>query len=394
MNFNIGLNKLVKLFDPRKVVSNDDDYVGRSEYALQNRNIVFYVGGGNDAVVAAFIQEELEKLSFYFQELGCQFVFHPALQKELMNDVLSALLYHFPQWQGAEKEIYEHIQGIDSNQFYKTINEVYAQGNIQTSSFLLVRETFYENDLKIYPIDADQPLSNGISKLLSDIDGYLDSLKLKINPISQYNPIERKETEKYNAENSFEIEASRISREVAEQIQSLLKAGQNKALLNIYNTLIKQTKLYKPELFRKFTEINNSETEMSLSRLVVDTQYRIWLTDYNNLEIVMTPLPKALYLFFLKHPEGVMLHNLVDHKKELLSIYERITNSSSTFEIKKRINDMVDVRKNSLNEKCSRIKEAFVLKMADYIAENYYITGERRGVKKITLTNNLKTFNY
>ena len=278
-------------------------------------------------------------------------------------------------------------------QFYEAIREFYGQNNLQNSFFLLVRETWDGFDTKAYSISEDQPINNEIVKLLHDIDRYLKSLKPRNNSISHYNPLERKEKEKYNAEAAFENEASRISREVEEQIQTLLKAGQNKALLNIYSTLLKQTKLYKPELFKKFHELNQVKIETPLSRLVVDKQFRIWLPDYNNLEIEMTPLPKTLYLFFLKRPEGIMLHDLVDHKKELLSIYSHVTNSSSNSEIKGRINDMTDMRKNSLNEKCSRIKEAFVSKLEDSIAQNYYVTGRRGNVKYVVLSDNLRLFN-
>lgn len=393
ISFNAGLNNFLKLFDSPKVESNDDASLFLSDISPQRSNVILYVGGSNDEVASGLIQQEFQKISNYFNEMGCDFVFYPALKSTGLREVTSSLSYHFPIWLGHEKEAHEYIQGIDSMQFYEAIREFYGQNNLQNSFFLLVRETWDGFDTKAYSISEDQPINNEIVKLLHDIDRYLKSLKPRNNSISHYNPLERKEKEKYNAEAAFENEASRISREVEEQIQTLLKAGQNKALLNIYSTLLKQTKLYKPELFKKFHELNQVKIETPLSRLVVDKQFRIWLPDYNNLEIEMTPLPKTLYLFFLKRPEGIMLHDLVDHKKELLSIYSHVTNSSSNSEIKGRINDMTDMRKNSLNEKCSRIKEAFVSKLEDSIAQNYYVTGRRGNVKYVVLSDNLRLFN-
>lgn len=394
MNFTTGLNRLLKLFYNPEEESNTETSVYLSDISLQKKNIVFYVGGSNDEVVASFIQQKFEKISGHFKELDCEFIFYPALKERDINEGLTTLSYHFPMWRSHEREINEYILGISPFQFYKTICEVYAQEISQTSFFMLARETRSGVDTKIWTIDTD-PIENSIVNAINDINRYFISLRPRVTDrVSLYSPTHKeKKKEKYNAEDAFGIEASRISREVAEQIQTLLKAGQSKALLNIYHTLIKQTKLHKPELFRKFNEINSTETETPLSRLVVDAQYRIWLTDYDNLEIVMMPLPKTLYLFFLKHPEGMMLHDLVDHKKELLTIYSRITNSSSTSEIKRRINDMTDLRKNSMNEKCSRVKEAFVLKMTESIARNYYITGGRSEMKRIALPNNLRTFN-
>lgn len=103
------------------------------------------------------------------------------------------------------------------------------------------------------------------------------------------------------------------------------------------------------------------------------------------MEIVMTPLPKTLYILFLLHPDGIMLHDLVDHRKELLEIYDQVTNSSNPGEILKRIDELTDMRNNSVNEKCFRIKEAFVSKMDESVARHYFIDGERKQVKKILL---------
>ena len=52
--------------------------------------------------------------------------------------------------------------------------------------------------------------------------------------------------------------------------------------------------------------------EQKLSRLHITKDYRIILTDYDNIEIVMTPLPKALFLLYQKHPNGIMFSYLSD----------------------------------------------------------------------------------
>ncbi len=78
----------------------------------------------------------------------------------------------------------------------------------------------------------------------------------------------------------------------------------------------------------------------------------------------------------------MMFHDLVDHRKELMHIYGRISNSSTNREMAKRIDDLTDVRLNSINEKCSRIKGAFVKKMYTNIAERYYINEGRNALKR------------
>ena len=131
------------------------------------------------------------------------------------------------------------------------------------------------------------------------------------------------------------------------------------------------------------------EEQPTLSRLVIDKDFRIFLPDYNNVEITMSPLPKAVYLLFLKHPEGILFKHLHDYYSELLDIYKQISNRVVEKNILRSIQDITDPSKNSINEKCTRIREAF-LKQFDYVyAQHYFITGKRGEPKKITLPREL-----
>ena len=121
-----------------------------------------------------------------------------------------------------------------------------------------------------------------------------------------------------------------------------------------------------------------------LSRLHVRYE-RIFLPDYNNVEIKMPPLSKAIYLLYLRHPEGIKFSNLPEYRKELLSVYEMISGRDSREDIRRSIDDVTDPTRNFINEKCSRIKQAFLRVFDDSIARNYYITGERGEAKKILL---------
>jgi hypothetical protein len=126
-----------------------------------------------------------------------------------------------------------------------------------------------------------------------------------------------------------------------------------------------------------------------ISRLVVDNQWRIFLPDFNNLEIEMGPLPKTIFIFLLRHPEGVMFKQMREHIDELTKIYTSIGNRASMENIKKSMLELTDPRSNSINEKCSRIKEAFIAKMDDHVACNYYVTGDRSSNKGIKIDRSL-----
>ena len=141
--------------------------------------------------------------------------------------------------------------------------------------------------------------------------------------------------------------------------------------------------------------------EIALHRLFKPTQKlsrihirygRIFLPDYNNMEIKMPPLSKAIYLLYLRHPEGIKFSYLPDHRNELLHLYELISGRDNREDIRRSIDDVTDPTRNSINEKCSRIKQAFLREFDDSIAHNYYITGERGEAKRILLPTEMVTW--
>ena len=110
------------------------------------------------------------------------------------------------------------------------------------------------------------------------------------------------------------------------------------------------------------------------------------------MEIKMPTLSKAIYMLYLRHPEGIMFSYLPDYRDELLHLYGMISGRDNREEIKRSIDDVTDPTRNSINEKCSRIKQAFLREFDDSIARNYYITGERGEAKKILLSRDLVTW--
>ena len=57
-------------------------------------------------------------------------------------------------------------------------------------------------------------------------------------------------------------------------------------------------------------------TEQPLLKLFISKNYKIFLGDERK-EVHMEPLVKAVYLLFLKHPEGIVFKNLPAYRQEL-----------------------------------------------------------------------------
>lgn len=117
------------------------------------------------------------------------------------------------------------------------------------------------------------------------------------------------------------------------------------------------------------------------SRVYVDDNFRIFLPEFNNLEIILTPAVKTVYFLFLLYPEGIYFKDLILHKDELEKIYALVNRFENKDKVKEVVGHLIDPMDNSINEKCARIKNAFVSAFRDDIAEDYYIDGAR-GCKK------------
>ena len=110
---------------------------------------------------------------------------------------------------------------------------------------------------------------------------------------------------------------------------------------------------------------------------------------YNDIEVKMEPLIKAVYFLFLKHPEGITFKELTDYREELLEIYKGLKPMGLNKRTIQSIEDVTNPLLNSINEKCARIRAAFINKFDEHLAKNYFVTGERGEAKKISLPRDL-----
>ncbi|MGM9868940.1 MAG: hypothetical protein ACI30R_04860 [Sodaliphilus sp.] len=128
-----------------------------------------------------------------------------------------------------------------------------------------------------------------------------------------------------------------------------------------------------------------------LSKLTITKDLRIVLNDYECMEIRMEPINKAVFLLFLNHEEGIPLKCLSDYRSELESYYTRLSHDDIE-KRKKAIEMLIDPANNSIHEKLSRIRQAFIAKFEEDLAENYFITGARGEAKRIALPREMVTW--
>lgn len=129
--------------------------------------------------------------------------------------------------------------------------------------------------------------------------------------------------------------------------------------------------------------------QIKFSRITITKDCTVLLTDYDNKEVKMEPMTKAVFLLYLKHPEGIAFKQLPDYRKELADIYERIKPLGLNDRVVKSIEDVTNPLLNSINEKCSRVKAAFLPLVDASLVDHYYIIGKGGEEKKILLPRNL-----
>ena len=156
-----------------------------------------------------------------------------------------------------------------------------------------------------------------------------------------------------------------------EKTQSLL--AEIKALQDKYGVSI-----YELEAVLTYT--------VKLSRLRITKRREIILEDFDRREVRMDTLTKAVFLLYLKHPEGICYKDLIDHRAELEDIYMSITGRGELDAIRKSIDDLVSpLVSNSINEKVSKVKKAFRDVVDERVARFYYIDGDKGTAKGIAL---------
>lgn len=128
--------------------------------------------------------------------------------------------------------------------------------------------------------------------------------------------------------------------------------------------------------------------EVSPSRIVIPRYENIKLEDFG-CELSLRPLPKAVLVLFLRHPEGIVLKQRALYYEELLAIYGLFYTKDNIDEFKDSCKRLVDITDGSMDEKITTVNSIFKKNLTISLAEKYQILGKRGGVKSIQLDRSL-----
>ena len=353
--------------------SNTDN---RIEFTLEGKlapKELIYVASEEDKELTDLFESNPDVLEGWGKMIGFHVIYLPLLMKRLANKEL--LQYRAPYL--SEAEINKINIGNDfmlrflDNPSDRTRIK---QGFIRTEDIHRGSDGIDKAINRFYPISSksSEPIADqlhGIGKLIHNETTNSSRWLINKEKLDDYQRNIEVPTEDADDKFNSQIGSENISDlidEIKERITKLRQRGVSQFILE---------QLIHPD--------------DRLSKLVITRDYRMLLPDYNNMEIKMEPLAKAVYLLFLKHPEGIMFKCLPDYRKELAEIYNRLRPLGLTDKAIRSIEDVTNPLLNSINEKCARIRGAFVGQFDDHMARHYYIDGRRGEAKKISLTRDL-----
>ena len=361
---------------PQKYTKLEDNKI---EFTLNGKlspKELVYVAGEEDKALTELFETRPEVLEGWGQMIGFQIVYLPLIIKRLQDK--RVLQYRAPYLSDVELAgaaigndfLLQYLESPSDRQKIK-------QGFIRTDNIHRGSDGKDKATNRFYPLSSasGEPLADQLHRIGKQIsleqERHDRLLESKWTEADDWGEVDDRKEPLEPAELGFrpqtdEESVDDLMEEVRERICKLRQRG-------IAEYILEQ--LIHPD--------------NRLSRMVITKDWRIILPDYNNMEIKMEPLVKAVYLLFLRHSEGIVFKNLPNYRHELTTIYSALRPLGLSDRANQSIEDVTNPLLNSINEKCARIRGAFVGQFDNYMAKSYYIDGLRGEAKKIALPREL-----
>lgn len=353
--------------------TNDNDTSNKNnsyEFTLQGKlgpKELVYVASEEDKELEALFEKGSEVLEGWGQMMGFHIIYLPLLMRRLQQK--QVLQYRAPYMSELEVKA-----AVIKNDFMLRYLVTPSDKQQMKHGFIRTEDIHRGDDGKDKAINRFYPLSSKSGESIAD---QLHNISKQIAAEDGIKKLSGNGFEEPAAINDYECPADGDFNSDGENIEDLMEE------------IRERVKKLRQRGIAEYLLEQLLHPDNRLSRLVITQDYRIILPDYNNMEIKMEPLVKAVYLLYLKHPEGISFKQLPDYKGELMQIYNQLKPTTLTDKAQQSIEDVTNPMLNSINEKCARIRGAFLGQFDDYMARSYYIDGARGEAKKIALPRNL-----
>lgn len=342
-------------------------------------NYVIYFEKEHNKELNLFIRNNYEAIKTKFSALGLNFIYPPFIKVSRIQ-VEEILSYYTPQFN------YYQIPTLAKDSFGQKLLDNALQNAFKDFDTIFnnnITETFKVNSEELLNLfEYNCHIKSGLFffKFNSGIIGVSDyfysnsdnNYELFFEEAIQY--LSRNEWEDYalgdamigsflptvDYSEQLDEEAKEIVQDLENKLKELKDSGQLLFLIPVLKDLLNKQ--------------SHTIDFNSISKMEIDYQNKIQLP-YFKKEVELSHLTKSIYFLFLKHPEGINLKELGNYKKELLTIYNSISNQLDYDKMAKSIDDVINLETKAIYTHLSRIKSAFYKIMDASFAKYYIVSG-------------------
>lgn len=123
--------------------------------------------------------------------------------------------------------------------------------------------------------------------------------------------------------------------------------------------------------------------------LYINKDFRIFIGSPQGLEIEMRPMSKAVFLLFLRHPEGIEFKRIGMFEEELSMIYRHICRNDNPQQVERSLRKVLDAGSRAVNVAAARSARALAEYVSDDMLPGYTISGGYARPKAIRLDRRL-----
>ena len=362
-------------------INNVED--NRFEFKLEGKlspNELIYVASEDDKELTDLFESKPEVFEGWGQMIGFHIVYLPMLMKRLANkEVLHYRAPYLPEIELANTT-------IDNGFLLQYLEHPVERGQLK-HGFIRTEDIHRGSDGKDKAINRFYPLSSNSGEPISD---QLHRIGKQIYDETYKRELPSNKSAKWYAEErTLDDYQRRIEKPTSDADVLFNSQLGNESIDDLLEEVKERIAKLRQRGISQYILEQLIHPDDRLSRLVITKDYRLLLPDYNNMEIKMEPIVKAVYLLFLNHPEGILFKHLPDYREELAQLYNKVRPLGLTDRAVRSIEDVTNPFLNSINEKCARIRGAFISQFDEKLAKHYYIYGERGEAKKISLPREL-----
>ncbi len=325
------------------------------------KNQVIYTEGEYNEDVNRYIQKNYDAIKAKFKESCLEFIYLPKLMEELGDEVV--LKYNAPYAERLRDDV-----NVSSDFMLQFLVDPKDKKDFAPSLIYFYCEDYSNDKVFIYK-GVDLNSGSGYRKT-NDLSNILSFMKSDEYEEYCESALPKRYIKRKKSEENFDSETMAMIEEWKAKTEQLKKVGVSEYLLSqwVYG-------------------------EVKLSRLHISKDYRIFLTDYGNMEVDIMPLPKTLFFLYLRHPEGIRFKDLIDYYDELIEIYKAVKLGFYNIqEARESMKLLCDSTKNSASEKSFYVRKCFGDVFKEHIAKNYTIEGPQAETKRIALPRDLVTW--